>query len=83
MLTPEITKAIEAAVQRAVANIAPADPFLTTKEVARTINCHEDTASRLIREGKIRSVGSGLLRRVPQSAIMEFMSADPKGRAAR
>lgn len=83
-LSPEIQTAIDVAVARAIARRFPAarETFLAIKEAAATLGCHRDTVRRLIHDGKLRSVGSGKLLRVPQSAIDDYAVRNSKGIAA-
>jgi excisionase family DNA binding protein len=73
-LSPEIQKAIDAAVARAVAHLAPREQYLTAYECADVMKLHRDTVLRLVHGGKLRSVGRGRQLRIPHSAVVEYFA---------
>lgn len=77
-LTPDIQKAIDSAVTRAVARIARSETYFTAKECGAVMRLHEDTVLRYIRAGKLRCVGSGRHLRIPHSAVVDFFAARPE-----
>jgi excisionase family DNA binding protein len=77
MLSPEIQSAIDASVASAIARRLPAarETYLKIKEAAQQLSVHSDTVLRFVHAGTLRSVGSGKLLRIPQSAIAEYLEA--------
>jgi excisionase family DNA binding protein len=75
MLTPEIQSYIDSRVAHAIAQRLPAarETYLRVKEAAGQLGCHPDTVLRFIHAHTLRSVGSGKLLRIPQSAIAEYL----------
>jgi len=49
---------------------------LRVREVARHLDCEEDTVYRLIRENRLRAVRIGRLIRVPESALADFIAGE-------
>ena len=70
-LSPEIQaicKQLTAEVDRVIA-ANRREEYLKLSRAGEIMGCHADTVSKLIREGKLKSVGEGKLTRVPRSSI--------------
>jgi excisionase family DNA binding protein len=52
----------------------PRESYYTTKSAAALLLVHPDTIARLIASGALRSVGTGRLKRIAQSAINEYLA---------
>jgi excisionase family DNA binding protein len=49
------------------------EQHFTVKELAALLKCHEETIRRLCDKGEIRSVRVASNRRIPESAVKEYM----------
>jgi excisionase family DNA binding protein len=49
------------------------EQFYTVKEIAALLKCHEETIRRLCDKGDIRSIRVATNRRIPESAVKEYM----------
>jgi len=54
----------------------PIERVLKTSEVARHLNCTQDTIYNLIRAGQLRAIRVGRLVRIPESALADFIAGD-------
>lgn len=49
------------------------EKVLKVSQVARHLNCQDDTVYHLIRKGALRSLRVGRLIRIPESSLREFI----------
>ena len=89
--SPAIRQAIAQEAERAVARrlaqeakrtAAPVPhdgPYLKVKEAAALMRCHTETVLRMIRDGRLSSVGEGKLLRIPRPCTSIF-ACSPIGR---
>jgi excisionase family DNA binding protein len=49
------------------------EPHYTPKDLAQIFKCHEETVRRMCDRGDLKSVRWGTTRRIPESAVHEYL----------